>query len=330
MDSSTLPGRKICAINLKRLGVSNSIISKSTGLSLSTIRNLIRNKPSNFKRKPRKTIITEEMGKFLKIFFQRFSSYMGGSLRKATNRLNEEFGTSIKSVKPVRDWLKLNKFKAKNKIIVDPYPKRIIMKRLAFCRKFSKDLAISKKILFTDEKTFQLRTKHHKSDKMWVQGTKNAVQKGIFFDNAYVKISAGISVYGKTDLIFLPNKFNGKVYSEEVLPVFKEEMVKQKLKYFMQDNSKIHYEKQFCIPKLKEFPNILEWPARSPDLNPIENLWAYLSYKLRNRSYENLRQLKMAIREEYNLVPQSIIFNLCNSFHSRLKKCLHLKGKMIS
>lgn len=330
MDSSTLPGRKLCALNLKKLGIPNSLIKKTTGLSISTINNLVKNKPSNFKRKQRKSLITEEMGRYLKFFFSRYSTYMGGSLRKATNRLNEEFGTSIKSTKPVRNWLKINKFKAKNKIILDPYPRRIIMSRLAFCRKFSKDLNISRKILFTDEKTFQLRTKHHKSDKMWVQGKKNYVQKGIYFNNDFVKISAGISVHGKTELIVLPNKFNGKVYSEQVLPIFKDEIIKHKLKYFMQDNSKIHYEKNYCIPKLEEFDHILDWPARSPDLNPIENLWSYLSYKLRNRNFENLRQMKMAIREEYNLVPQSLIFNLCNSFHSRLKKCINLKGQMIS
>jgi hypothetical protein len=97
---------------------------------------------------------------------------MGGSLVKATQRVNEEFGTEIKSVKPVRNWLKENKYLAKNKIIIDPYPKRIILQRLGFSRKFVKDLSISKKILFTDEKTFQIRTKHHKRDKMWVKVKK--------------------------------------------------------------------------------------------------------------------------------------------------------------
>ena len=94
MDPATLPGRKFCAMNLKKLGVPNITITKATGLSLSTIRNLSKNKPSSFNRKQRKSSITEEMGRFLKIFFSRFSSYMGGSLRKATNRLNEEFGSS--------------------------------------------------------------------------------------------------------------------------------------------------------------------------------------------------------------------------------------------
>jgi transposase len=162
------------------------------------------------------------------------------------------------------------------------------------------------------------------------KGKKNAVQPGILFKTDFVKVAAGISVFGKTDIIFLPKKFNGKIYADLVLPVFKEEIEKHGIKYLMQDNSSIHYEKKFVIDKLKEFDNILDWPPRSPDLNPIENLWAFLSYKLRFRKFENERQLKMAIREEYNQVPQSLIFNLCNSFHSRLKKCIDSKGQMIS
>ena len=327
----SLIGKKVCAFNLIKLGISKRVIKKATGFCIKTIQKIAKSPNSNFLRKKKKLMITDEMDRFLRIFFQRYSSYMGGSLRKATQRLNEEFGISIKSVQPVRDWLKKNKFIRKNKIIIDPYPKRIILKRLAFARKLVKDLSISKKILFTDEKTFQLRTKHHKNDKMWAKkGGKNPIQHGILFNNDYVKISAGISLFGKTELIFLPTKFNGKVYAEQVLPVFKDEISKHNLKYFMQDNSTIHYEKIYCIPKLEEFENILNWPPRSPDLNPIENLWSYLSYKLRFRKCENIRQLKMAIKEEYDQIPESITRNLCNSFHSRLKKCIELKGQMIS
>ena len=72
MDSSTLPGRKLCALNLKKLGIPNSLIKKTTGLSISTINNLVKNKPSNFKTKQRKSLITEQMGRYLN-FFSRYS-----------------------------------------------------------------------------------------------------------------------------------------------------------------------------------------------------------------------------------------------------------------
>lgn len=326
----SLYGRKFCARELIKNGMSVCQISKITKLSRQTIYNIIKGKVP-MARKPRKQVITEEMSKFLKIFLSRHSSYMGGSLEKIKKALNETFDCKFKSVCPIRTWLKRNKYKSVNKILVDPLPKRNILKRLFFCKKFVKDNSISRKILFTDEKTFAVKTKFHKGDKMRIQhGSKDHYNQAIIHNNEFVKIAAGISYYGKTNLIFLPKKFNSKVYSEQVLPIYLEEMSKHNLKYFMQDNSGIHLEKRNSMPVLGQFENILNWPPRSPDLNPIENLWAYLSLKLRNRKYENQRQLRMVLSEEYDKIPMSILENLCGSFRKRLSKCIEKKGQIVN
>ncbi|CAG8552720.1 8244_t:CDS:2, partial [Paraglomus occultum] len=49
---------------------------------------------------------------------------------------------------------------------------------------------------------------------------------------------------------------------------------------FQQDNSPIH--KARAITDLFEHHNIriLDWPAYSPNINPIENLWAILKGKV--------------------------------------------------
>lgn len=98
----------------------------------------------------------------------------------------------------------------------------------------------------------------------------------------------------------------------------------------MQDNHGIHTEEVYAKPFLEKFPNVFDWPARSPDLNPIENLWSYLSYRVLNRKYENLRQLKAVIYEEYEQIPESMIQSLCRSFPERLTKCIEMKGQLIS
>ncbi|GFY32154.1 transposable element Tcb1 transposase [Trichonephila clavipes] len=56
----------------------------------------------------------------------------------------------------------------------------------------------------------------------------------------------------------------------------------------------------------------LVWPARSPDLNPIENLWDALGRKVAGRNYPptNKNTLIRALREEWDKLPQQLLDNV--------------------
>ena len=92
------------------------------------------------------------------------------------------------------------------------------------------------------------------------------------------KIKSNINSVGYTDLLksaFENDLENIKFYNNKKLR-------------FQQDNAPIHCSKH-TRNWLKSENNIkvLKWPAKSPDLNPIENLWCYLTLKV----YEGKRKI---------------------------------------
>lgn len=68
----------------------------------------------------------------------------------------------------------------------------------------------------------------------------------------------------------------------------------------MQDNARPHTAR--IVTQYLDDVEIrkMDWPSRSPDLNPIEHVWDMMGRKIRNRvpAPSNLEQLKEALTEE--------------------------------
>jgi hypothetical protein len=66
--------------------------------------------------------------------------------------------------------------------------------------------------------------------------------------------------------------------------------------------------------------NILPWPARSPDLNPIEDIWDMIERRLTtlHRRPQTLAQLQHEIQAAWDQVPQEDIDHLFSSMPRRL------------
>lgn len=57
---------------------------------------------------------------------------------------------------------------------------------------------------------------------------------------------------------------------------------------FMQDNAAVHTAHAMKDFFYREGTNVLDWPAKSPDLNPIENLWGFMDREVERRCPVNL------------------------------------------
>ena len=96
---------------------------------------------------------------------------------------------------------------------------------------------------------------------------------------------------------------------------------------FQQDGASYYTAK--IIGEYIDFVNIdyiKPWPGNSPDLNPIENLWAIMKYNLRGRDISSVPRLEAEIRDVWNKLPKSLLQNLAMSLPDRLREVKARKG----
>ena len=67
---------------------------------------------------------------------------------------------------------------------------------------------------------------------------------------------------------------------------------------FQYDNDPKHSYKTTTALLKKLRVKVMDWPSMSPDLNPIEHLWAILKWKVEERKISNIHQLRDVLMEE--------------------------------
>lgn len=71
-----------------------------------------------------------------------------------------------------------------------------------------------------------------------------------------------------------------------------------------------------------------DWPARSPDLNPIENLWAHMQREVSALAPLDAEELKDAIWTVWHKMPNSFTNNYVESFKGKCKTVVENGGRM--
>ena len=75
---------------------------------------------------------------------------------------------------------------------------------------------------------------------------------------------------------------------------------------------------------------VLESPSQSPDLNPIEKLWAELNKSVRATRPANLAQLHQLCQEEWDKIHPTYWGKLVEGYLKRLTQVKQFKKAMLS
>jgi transposase len=150
-----------------------------------------------------------------------------------------------------------------------------------------------------------------------------------------------IGAYIKTPLYFFEENMDSKLYQK----VLKERIQEHHLIYapdtpkkklfkkwqFLQDGARSHTAKKSMEVIQELVGNRLhKHPAKSPDLNPIEDMWSYLDRKVKESKITTIRTLRQKLKKEWENLSWEYIRKSVDSMPRRLRSIEEAGGNRIN
>lgn len=138
-----------------------------------------------------------------------------------------------------------------------------------------------------------------------------------------------VSAAGVGPLCFIKSRVNAAVY-QEILEHYMLPSVEQLYGdddfIFQHDLAPAHSAKTTSNWCIDHGITVLDWPANSPDLNPIENLWGIVKRKLKHTRPNNAVELKAAIEASWASITPQQCHRLIASMPRRIDAVIRAKG----
>ena len=142
---------------------------------------------------------------------------------------------------------------------------------------------------------------------------------------------AGISMHGKTDLHIIKNgTLTAVPYVNEILDVYVRPYAGAiGADFILMDNNARPHRAYITIQYIEDATIVrMDWPARSPDLNPIEHAWDMLQKVFSARPVwpTTVPQLRTALQEEWARLPQQQLSRLISSMWRQCQTVIDAHG----
>ena len=187
------------------------------------------------------------------------------------------------------------------------------------------------KVLFSDESRFCLSF-GNQGCRVWrkigEQYKPSCTRSSVKFPQS-VMVWGAMSAVGVGHLCFLKTTVNASVY-QEVLEHFmlpsSDQLFGEQDFTFQHDLAPAHSAKSTKKWFEDHGITVLSWPANSPDLNVIENLWGIMKRKLQKYRCSNLKQLKASIEQVWKSVTPEDCGKLVASMPLRIQAVIEASG----
>ena len=208
-------------------------------------------------------------------------------------------------------------------------------------------------VIFSDESPYPLFWSPNKQvDRVWAYSPEDVEPSLTVKKSPGIQVWGAMSATGLSELYVMPQDFrlNAESYQNDILEgqlkpllerksqtgsITSRKLIENRLEViFQHDGAPAHFARSTEDWLDRNIPKHWGkgiWPGNSPDLNPIENLWAILQEKLDSRPKrpENLAQLEAFLKQEWKNIPLETLQNLVHSMPARIEAVIRSKGSQI-
>ena len=196
-------------------------------------------------------------------------------------------------------------------------------------------------LVFTDEKKFDIQqVVNQQNDRVW--GSSSTIGGRVVTrrqNPQSVMVWGAVTATRRSPLVFVPSgvKLNSQRYISDILEICLLPWAKEHFQgsawSLQQDSAPSHGSKLTQAWIQRNIPSFIgkdEWPARSPDLNPLDfSVWSILETRVSASPHTSLETLKAKLTKEWNKIPQKQLRAACDAFVPRLKAVVHNQGSYI-